>query len=63
MLKNAIHIKDFPCHMQGFATDLEKGVMYFSCTDYLEHTRHVGAAPFRAAAFFQHRLSGVLELR
>ena len=26
---------------------------YFSCTDYLGHTRHVGAAPFRAAAFFR----------
>ena len=38
MLKNAIHIKDFPCHMQGFATDLEKGVMYFSCTDYIIKT-------------------------
>lgn len=24
----------------------------FFCTDYLGHTRHVGAAPFRAAAFF-----------
>ena len=25
----------------------------FRCTDYLGHTRHVGAAPFRAAAFFR----------
>ena len=25
----------------------------FRCTDYLGHTRHVGAVPFRAAAFFR----------
>ena len=54
MLKNAIHIKDFPCHMQGFATDLEKGVMYFSCTDYIIKTDLEGNELKRVRVFGGH---------
>lgn len=36
----------------------------FSCTDYLGHTRHVGAAPFPGGSLFSlHRPSGVYEPR
>ncbi len=37
-MKNTIAIKDFPCHMQGFAVNFDGGEMYFSCTDWLIKT-------------------------
>ncbi len=53
-MKNTIGIKEFPMHMQGFATDLEKGVMYFSCTNILIKTDLDGNELKRAEVFGGH---------
>ena len=53
-MKNTIAIKDFQMHMQGFAVDEAKRVMYFSCTNTLIKTDLEGNELKRVEVFGGH---------